>query len=242
MNKLKQSMRCRVLVCLIAASAALQSAMAEPAEMSAGVTLGSDSLFRGVSETLGGAAIQAYADLTFDSGLYGYVWASNVDFVPDNEPDDGARIEIDVALGYAADLSDQWSVDIMLVRYTFPSTVVDADYAELIATMWLDEQYSATIGYSDDVFGTDASGFYAAVGTSHELPMELTLSTELGYYDLDDAYESDYSFAGVRLSRPVGPLSVSLAYYDTFGDADEIFYRQAVGSRIVLSLDFELLN
>lgn len=230
------------LVCLWLASAGLQNALAERPEISAGVTLGSDSLFRGVSQTLGGAAVQAYADVTFDSGLYGYVWASNVDFEPDNQPDDGARIEIDTALGYAGNLSDRWSVDISLVRYMLPNTVVDADYTELIATMWLDEQYNATIGYSDDVFGTNTSGHFAAVGTSHDLPMELSLSMEYGYYDLDYAYAATYSFAGVSLSRPVGPLSVSLAYYDTFGDADEIFYTESIGSRIVLSVDLWLPN
>ena len=129
-------------------------------DVGASLALRSDSLFRGVSQTLGSAAVEGSVDVAFESGFYAYAWASNVDFEPDSEPDDGARLEVDVALGYTHDLNDRWAVDVELVRYIYPGTVAGAnyDYNELLACLWLDERYHATVGYSEHVFGMDAAG------------------------------------------------------------------------------------
>lgn len=208
-------------------------------EYSAGFALGSDYVFRGVSQTLGDPAVVAYGEVAFESGLYAYAWGSNVDFVPDGEPDDGATFEIDAAIGYVHSFNDRWSADVALVRYLFPDTNVDANYTELITTLWLDDQHFAIVGYSNGIFETDADGLYYAIGTSQELPAELTLAIELGYYDLDNAYDASYSAASVGLSRPVGPLTVSLTYHDTSTEAREIFYSLSVGSRYVLSFELD---
>ena len=206
-----------------------------------GVTLGTDHLFRGVSQTLGGATLQATVDTELESGFYAYLWAGNVDFVPDGEPDDGARVEVDAAVGFASDISDQWSVDVTLVRYMFPGTVdeVSYDYNELLATLWYEESYRATLAYSNNVFGSDESGIFASLGAHYELPAELMMVVEYGYYDLEDAYGASYSYVDVGFGRPIGEVEVTLAYHDTFGDAQQIFYAQSIGSRLVLTIDLE---
>ena len=109
MTKFQQSRSCSRVVVGLCAALGMHGALADEqsATVSASLTLGSDVLFRGVSQSLGGAAAQAAIDVEFESGVYGYVWASNVDFVPDGEPDDGARVEIDAALGYTRELNDQ---------------------------------------------------------------------------------------------------------------------------------------
>ncbi len=211
-------------------------------ELAASLGVGTDNVFRGVSQTLGDAAVEAYGEIAFASGLYAYAWGSNVDFVPDSEPDDGATYEVDVAVGYAHSFSDRWSTDVTLVRYMFPGAKTDADYTELITTLWLDEQYYATVGYSNSVFATDADGLFYRVGASQELPLDLALSAELGHYDLGNAYEASYTYTSLKLERPVGPVTVSLAYHDTFGDDREIFYSQSVGSRFVLAVGLDLLE
>ena len=126
---------------------------------SAGIGIGSDYTFRGVSQTMGEHSIQASVGVSLPSGLYAYAWGSNVDFVPANEPDDGATHEIDLAVGFTTNLYDDWSADIALVRYLFPGTVEGAgyDYNELIATLWYDDTHSASIGFSSNVDGTGAS-------------------------------------------------------------------------------------
>jgi uncharacterized protein (TIGR02001 family) len=210
--------------------------------LAAKIGFGSDYAFRGVSQTLGNAAAEAYGEVAFDSGLYAYAWGSNVDFVPDGEPDDGATYEIDAVIGYFHSFNDRLAADVALVRYLFPNTEIDANYAELITTLWLDDRHYATVGYSNDVFGSEADGLFYSMGTSQEMPLALTLSVELGYYDLGNAYDAAYSYASLGLERAVGPVTVSLTYYDTFGDDREIFYSQSVGSRVVLAVGLDLLQ
>ena len=229
-------------VCLTFASINHATADQRGREFAASLAFGSDYAFRGVSQTLGSAAVEAYGEVAFDSGLYAYVWGSNVDFVPANEPDDGATYEIDAAFGYFHSFNDRWAADVALVRYLFPNTKIGANYTELITTLWLDDQHYATVGYSNGVFETEADGLFYSAGTSRELPLDLTLSAELGHYDLGNAYGASYSYASLGVERPVGPVSVSLTYYDTFGDDREIFYLQSVGSRVVLSVRFDLLQ
>ena len=79
------------------------------------VGVSSDYTFRGVSQTLGDPALQASADLDLPAGLYAWAWGSNVDFVPDGEADDHARTEIDLAIGYARDISDSLGIEVELV-------------------------------------------------------------------------------------------------------------------------------
>lgn len=226
---------------------ALALAMAPPtiadegAGVVGGLTLTSDYVFRGTSQTLGEAAVQAYVGLEADSGLYSYVWASNVDFVPDEEPDDGARYEINAAVGFAADLSDRLTIDATLVRYLFPGTAGDVsyDYTELLVTLEYREFIAATLGYSDRVFGADAAGMFHALSLNRELPAGFSINARLGHYDLDDALGASYAFSDLAVSRGFGEIDVTLGWHDTFGDADELFYGQAIGSRAVLSLALE---
>ncbi len=226
------------LLLITAASAAADD---DAGGVSGGLTLTSDYLFRGVSQTLGGTAVQVYVGAESDSGLYGYVWASNIDFVPNGERDDGARYEINVAAGYATDLSDRVSVDTMLVQYLFPGTVpgMSYDYTELLVTLQYAEHVAATVGYSDGVFGADAVGTFYALSFKHELPAGLSLATRLGHYDLDNAFRASYAFSDLNVSRAFGEIDLTLAWHDTYGNADELFYSETVGSRFVVSLDLE---
>lgn len=205
---------------------------------SASIGAGSDYTFRGVSQTMGDPAIQASFDVSFSSGLYAYAWGSNVDFVPNGQPDDGATHEIDLAIGYAAEVTDDWSVDLSIVRYIFPGTVnsVDYDYNELMATVLYGGKYSATVAYSGNVDGTGADSVLYRLGASFGLPADTTLDICYGYYDLSNAYENAYSYSRAALARGIGNTEISLAYTDTSHSAESIFDAQVTGPRLVLSL------
>lgn len=207
--------------------------------ISGSVTLASDYVFRGVSQTMGRPSLQLYADADVGHGFYAYVWGSNVDFFPDYADDDGARMEIDLAFGYSAAIGDLWSVDLSVVRFLFPGTTdgVDYDYNELITTWRYNEGLGATIGFAKNVDGTEANSWFYELDNTFDLPTDMTLELGLGYYDLEDAYGAGYSYARASLSRYFDDNALALALFSTFGDVDEVFYRQASGTRVVLSLE-----
>lgn len=225
---------------LLAAAGQSEADDAERA-WSASVGIGSDLTFRGVSQTMGNHAIQTSVDVDLSSGWYAYAWGSNVDFIPEGEPDDGATHEIDLAIAYATDITDDWSVDLALIRYVFPGTVSDVnyDFNELMATFWYAGTYSASVAYSGDVDGTGADGVLLKIGASFALPSDTTFDVSYGHYDLSNAYETAYSYSEATLARSLGNTEVAFAYIDTFHSAESIYGNQATGQRFVLSLQVE---
>ncbi len=203
--------------------------------------LGSDYAFRGVSQTMGNYSVQASVEIGPSSGLYAYAWGSNVDFIPDGEPDDGASYEIDLAIGYVADIGENWTVDLAFVRYLYPGTIDDADYDfnEMNATLWFSEQFSTMIAFSDNVDNTGADSLLYELGASFALPAETSLQLNYGYYNLSNAYGSAYSYTSATLARSIGNAAIMLSYVDTHGSADLIFDERVIGPRFVLSLQID---
>lgn len=203
------------------------------------VTLASDYVFRGTSQTMGRPSLQLEADADLGHGFYAYVWGTNVDFHPDSEADDGARMEIDLAVGYWAAIGELWSVDLVMVRYLFPGTSygISYDYNELITTWRYKDRVGARIGFAKNVDGTDANSWFYELDTSFELPRDVTIEFGVGYYDLQAAFGEGYSYAKAALSRNFDDNALRLSFDTTFGDADELFYSQATGPRLVFSLE-----
>ena len=65
---------------------------------SANIGLFSDYLFRGISQTSGGAAIQGGFDYSYDAGpvnLYAGTWASNISWLEDSGSYTQSNLEVD---------------------------------------------------------------------------------------------------------------------------------------------------
>lgn len=99
------------MLAVLAMAAAPKLAHAE-ASVAAELAVTTDYLFRGVSQTMSGPAVQAGLSVDTDPGFYTYVWASNVDFTASGDPDDGAKIEIDAGVGYWHSISERVDVEL----------------------------------------------------------------------------------------------------------------------------------
>ena len=230
----------RMLMALLGFTAAMPGfAKAEEGALGGSVAVTSDYTFRGVSQTQGDAALQASVYLDLPAGFYAWAWGSNVDFVPDGEPDDNARSEIDLALGYSRELGGDLGIDVELFRYVFPNTHagVDYDYNELLATIRYDERYHATIAYSNDVDGTGNASRYYKIGGRFDLWTDATFGLDYGQFDLREAYGYSYTFAEAGLVQEVSGAVVALRYMDTYGDAEQIYGDRVTGARLVMSLE-----
>jgi uncharacterized protein (TIGR02001 family) len=122
------------------------------------VGLTSNYLFRGISQTHGGPAIQGGVDYTHSSGLYAGVWASNITWV--KQYHDNGSLEMDFYGGYKNSFAEDWTYDIGLIRYQYPnngsSTAGDPVFSQLanpnttemygaIGWKWLTLKYSHAI-------------------------------------------------------------------------------------------------
>ncbi len=202
------------------------------------IGVGSDYTFRGVSPTLGEFAAQASVGAELPAGFYTYAWASNIDFVPASEPDDGARYEVDLGVGYSKELNDKWAIDLAFVRYLFPGTVegVDYNFDELIARLTFAGKYAATVAHSNDIDNQGTSSVNYEVSVNVDLVSDTTLTVRYGLFDLARAYGSDYTYVESSLARQFGSTTITLSYANTSDAAESIFNPQATGSRLMLSL------
>ena len=223
---------------LAVACIAIHTASAGAAEMSADLTLTTDYVFRGVSQTMSGPALQGGLTIEHESGLFVYAWGSNVDYVPDGAPDDDATIEIDILLGYSHAMSERVTVTASWVRYAFPGMLEEIryDFSEWTGALTVDDRHRLTIAYSPDVFGSGGSSTYFSAATVFELPARLELGLELGRYDLQNSYAESYTHAAVSLAGGFGLFDWTLAYHRTSDAAAKIFHESTVAPEIVLSL------
>src|SRR5262245_59418168 len=127
----------------LAAAANAQDKPASPHAFTGNVTLVSQYIFRGLTQTSGKPALQGGIDYSHSSGLYAGTWASNVSWYKDQnagsvsapvalgspaalgppyEPGktNSFSLEWDLYGGYKGELAKDWTYDLGGIRYLYP--------------------------------------------------------------------------------------------------------------------------
>jgi uncharacterized protein (TIGR02001 family) len=202
-----------------AAPAAAPTAEAEsPHSLSANVAMTTNYMFRGVSQTDNGPAVQGGFDYEYTPyGLYAGVWGSNVS----SEGFAGASMELDLYVGWRPSW-EGLSFDIGYLRYQYPTTDFDDNNTDEFKigvsyeTAYFTPSYTAY--YSPDFFG-DGDSWYHDVSVDVPLPYEITLSAHYGW----NRFEGDLGFVNyedwkVALSREFFGIGTEIAYVDRSDD------------------------
>jgi uncharacterized protein (TIGR02001 family) len=206
------------------------------------VTLTSDYVFRGVSQTDEDPALQSGLEIGHSMGFYAGAWASNVDF----DAPDGIDNEVNLYAGWVFAFADESELDVQWVRYIYPGarTGFGINYNELIATYSFVDYFSATVAWTNDFLRTDESAFYYRLGA--EVPMgdsEFNLTAGAGYNDISNAAGSDYWDFQLGVYRSWGMFTADLSYFETSGyDRDVQDFlgpRKWADGRVVLSLSVD---
>lgn len=195
----------------------------------------SEYLFRGISQTDDHAAIQAGAGYSWSNGLYVGGWVSNVDFgAADTETD----AEIDTFIGWNGDLGAT-NLDVQLVRYNYAGEPDGVDYAynELIGKLTFAENYTATLGYTNDYLNTDTDSVYLGMGGSWDVGHDINLTAGIGYTTLDNDLTSEdgYLDYSIGANRDFGPVNIGLGYVGTDNNAEDVFGKDNAEDKVVLT-------
>lgn len=201
-------------------------------DASANVTLATDYIYRGISQTGNDPAIQGSFDISHESGLYAGVWASNVDL-------DGSagnnNIELDFYTGISGETGFGLGWDFGWLRYQYPD-FSSINFNELYAGLSyspleiLDlgftyyhglkiehhhpgQYYDASVDIRVFDWVSDASSVGAFV-------KDLNLGVHYGYYNLNRKFvpgtaDPDYSDWKVGVSKDIGAFNFEVAYTDT---------------------------
>jgi uncharacterized protein (TIGR02001 family) len=214
---------------------ALAAARSEAADFTGTAALTTDYVWRGSTQTQGDPAVQAGFKVASESGFYGSVWGSNVEFAPELH----ASSELDFTVGWGKQLSDDWAVDVNVLRYQYPSTTADLNWTELNGTVTYKSNYWASLGWSDEALGLDASGTYALVGAKFPVNDKLRFEASLAHYFLDDAVVAENGYTHGMVSGVWAfhaPFELRVTAHGTDTNAKHIFGDDFAGSRVEAAL------
>lgn len=191
------------------------------------VTLATDYVFRGISQTDENPAIQGGFDYAHASGFYLGAWGSNVDF---NDGDE-ASMELDIYGGYKMSLSKEMTLDLGLLGYLYPgaASAKNYDFWEIYAKLGYDfgfMQALAGVHYSPDFFAASDDGWYYFAEASIPVGGGVSAVAHIGYQDIkDEAAFGAPSYTEWKLGATASfvGLNFGLFYTDTDLDTAECF-------------------
>jgi len=149
----------------------------------------SDYIWRGVSQTSGNAAMSGELSVS-KGGLYGGVWASEVDF------GDEATYEMDLFLGYELMVSDKFSLDVGVIQYNW-----DKGYDDVEELFVKGNLKNLSVAYYVDMEDSDRD--YMEMGLKLPFVKFMDVSVNYGMFD------SENDFWALSMVKAMGNWEVS---------------------------------
>ncbi|MBI4809841.1 MAG: hypothetical protein HY799_12935 [Nitrosomonadales bacterium] len=200
--------------------AALASAFAMPAMAadftpSSNVSLVTDYLYRGISQSGANPALQGGFDLAHASGAYIGVWGSSISWVSDAGLANSAGVELDTYAGYKGAAGDV-AYDVGFLRYNYPGSyvanVTKPDTNEIYGAVTY-SVVTAKLSYAlGDLFGvSNAKGStYLEVNASYAIPdTGITVGAHYGKQAYKGSTADGFKAAGTDPTYTDYKLSVS---------------------------------
>ena len=211
------------------------------ASFSSHLSVASDYVFRGISQSGGALAIQGGFDVALDSGPFAGAWASTID-IPSGPHDSAPRsLELDLFGGHAFHLGTGWVGAVTVVRYLYPDSAVDYDYTELGLAASYRDRLSVGVGWLDEPFGLGGRGVAYEIVARQPLGAGIDGVVGLGYLDLHGGFLESYPYGHLRLAKRLGRYVLDVSYFDTGGSAERFFGDRA-GGRFALTASAGLLS
>jgi uncharacterized protein (TIGR02001 family) len=227
---------------LLAASPALAEDKDDgiPGELAVTLALTTDYVFRGISQTDSGPAVQGTVDYAYmfrdEIGVYAGLFGSNVDF--DEVSGTGvnrASAEFDLYGGVKGTISGViWQLGFIYYAYpgASPAATYDYDFTEIVAKLGYDFDVlavTAGVNYSGDYFSETGKGVYWSADVTVPLPFlpyEMKALGHIGHQEIENNARfgaPDYTDWLLGLSATIKGFTFTAAYTDTNISKSECF-------------------
>lgn len=225
-------MRCKSYLAVTGLALLSALPLTARAQFSGSLTLASDYVWRGASQTRERPALQGDLRYTHGSGFYASVWGSNVKYRPDN----GAASEFDLAAGWNGALAEDWGADLYVQRYQYPGSDIGLNWNEVTGVLSWRERVWASASHSSNAMASKTRGSYLTLGLRQPLGQGWRLEGTLSRYLLQSRYADSYTSGSLGLAWAFkAPLEARLTLHATDSAARRLFPEMA-GTRVVLSL------
>lgn len=198
------------------------AAVAHAGETSGTLTLTSDYLFRGITQTNEEPALQGGLEYGFGNGFYVGAWGSSISWLSDADPDISSQVEIDGYFGYRGQFGESGlGYDVGAIYYWYPGDYPSGFNSADTTEVYFGLSYSVfTAKYSyavTDLFGipdSDGSGALD-LGANWEFVPSWTLNAAVGKQWVENLDGADYAYwkLGTTKSFESG-FSIAAAYND----------------------------
>lgn len=187
---------------------------------SGSVAMTTDYVFRGISQTMEGPAIQGSFD--YSNGIfYAGAWGSNVDFGADES------MELDIYAGVKPTVGPV-ALDFAAIGYFYPGAtdaVGEYDYMEFKAAAGIAPAEGLSLGaalyYSPEFFAETGEATYIEVNGGYSFTDAFSVSGAYGIQDVD--VTGDYSTYNIGASLALSGFKLDLRYHDTdISGADDL--------------------
>lgn len=223
--------------------AAEEPAAAPDYTLTGNMTLASDYVFRGVSQTQNQPAIQGGVDFGMN-GFYLGMWASNVAWVNDSGFKTNSSLETDFYGGYKGSFGGDFGYDLGVVTYYYPGDkiagIATPDTTEIYAgvswkTLSLKYNYTVSdnfVGWKDYANDLESQGsYYIDLSGTYDLGDGWGVLGHVGYQDVKNYSDASYTDWKLGVTKDVGFGVFALAYTDT--NADKTAYTWPAGGEEV---------
>jgi uncharacterized protein (TIGR02001 family) len=192
------------------------------------LSLTSDYVYRGLSQTEGRPAVQGALHVGSESGWSAGIWASTVN----RAAGPGARSEIDLQLSKAWTLTQDWNLLLSANHYFYPNDnrAQPYEYDELVASLSYQNRLTATVSWSPNTsrfsrneFARDRTARSYELTVLQPLAPAWSLYGGVGHYDLKDLFDDGYWYWNAGISYLVGKLQMDLSHIDTDHTARRLF-------------------
>jgi uncharacterized protein (TIGR02001 family) len=197
------------LVCPLSQASAADVAT-EP-QFTYGVTVASNYIFRGVSQTENDPAVFGSARVSYDQ-FYAGAGIENVDF--HNSTD----AEYDLSGGWTPVLAD-FKFDLGIIRYGYINqpahTHIDTvDFKGVVSHGFGPMTFGAAVYYTPDFFGSGHDGIYVEGRASYAITESLSVGGALGRQTVDAGVDHTTWNAGLNYAITKN-IALDARYYDT---------------------------
>jgi uncharacterized protein (TIGR02001 family) len=201
------------------------------------LTIASDYVFRGASQSNEDWTLLAGLDYVRVSGLYGGIYAARTEFPQNSIGANPGSLELDAYLGYRREVGRRWSWDVAVIHYDYPNaTGFDYSYDELAVNLHFRDFLRIGATAANDAGAGGESGYTAEVGVRRSFGDRYQASGALGYYEYGRYDWDDYSYWDVGISVVAGPITVDLRYFDTTADEAGFADPTLTGARLAGSV------
>lgn len=176
------------------------------------VSLASDYVLNGLSQTYDEPSLRISLDFEHGSGFFAGGSLSNVGYEAEDRFRTPRDTEVDIYAGYVW-RRDRWMTNLTVSRYRYPGIERRYDYTQATANVSFRDRYFLAVSRSSSFLSIyDAAEVYRA-GVALPWRRDIEVGINAGRFTSSGRLDSSYTFWDVGLSRPFGRFALDLRYH-----------------------------